>query len=65
MLKLRVIGTPEEIERSLESLAQTFEIHETSGLYPCRSPNEDKVRVYLEVEVPEAKRSRNPKQGRG
>jgi hypothetical protein len=51
MLKLRIIGFPEEIERSLETLSEVFEILEASKSYPCRPPNSEKLRVYLEVNL--------------
>jgi hypothetical protein len=50
VIKLRIIGTPGEIERSLESVEKAFAVLETSRLYPCRTPDEDKVRVYLTVD---------------
>lgn len=52
MIKLRIIGSPEEIERSLETLSEAFEILDASHPYRCRPPHDDKLRVYLEVNVP-------------
>jgi hypothetical protein len=65
VINLRIIGTPDEIHHALESLDKAFEVLEMSQPYKCHSPNEDKVRVYLVVQVPEPKRGRSKEQGRG
>jgi hypothetical protein len=49
-MKLRVHGTPDEVERAVERLSETFEVVSVSAMYLDRPPSR-LVRVYVEVRL--------------
>jgi hypothetical protein len=49
-MRLRVHGTPDEVDRAVERLAATFEVVSISATYLDRPPSR-LVRVYLEIRL--------------
>ena len=49
-MKLRLHGTPEEVERATARLAEVFTVVSISAVYPDRPPSR-LVRVYVEVRL--------------
>jgi hypothetical protein len=49
-MRLRLHGTPAEVERGIERLTNTFEVVAISATYADRPPSQ-LVRVYLEIRL--------------
>ncbi|TMQ96811.1 hypothetical protein ETD83_20870 [Actinomadura soli] len=47
-LRIRLIGSPEEVLAGVEALAEVFELVEVSQAYPCRGASRN-VRAYVQV----------------
>lgn len=50
MLKIRLHGLPEEIEKAKKEIEKVFDVNATSGSYPDRGASKYS-RVYLDVEL--------------
>ncbi len=54
MIKIRLHGTKEEIERTKEIIKQKFEILNISGLYKDRGGN-SYYRIYIDCNIPDSR----------
>ncbi len=49
-LRVRLVGSPEEVLAGAEALAEVFDLVEVSPSYPCRGASLN-VRAYLQVRL--------------
>lgn len=46
-MKIRLTGYPDELEKAVEKLKQSFDVISVSGTYPNR--NNDQCRIYIDT----------------
>ncbi|MEV4887879.1 hypothetical protein AB0K48_00620 [Nonomuraea sp. NPDC055795] len=51
IVKIRIVGLPDEVDRDAAEIARVLTVVETSTPYPSRG-NSRQVRLYLEVRLP-------------